>query len=121
MDDNGKDLSEDQLDALFAAARSADAMPGDDLVARLLADAEAEQVRFAPPEPVRREAPKASSRWLDWLLWPSGLAAAAVTGLWIGVAGAPELLLSADAFWESGVGIEIAYRLPAVSGLVEGN
>ena len=80
--------TDDLLDDLFARARGGASAPDDDLVARVLADAEAVQSTFAGPAP--RPAQRGLwARMLDALGgWPavSGLAAATVAGFWIGVA-----------------------------------
>lgn len=77
------------LDALLAevAAQPVEA-PGDDLVARILADAGAVQADAAVA-PASVPVTPAWRGWLDALGgWPTlgGLTAAAATGLWIGVA-----------------------------------
>ncbi|WP_245820547.1 UPF0449 family protein [Flavimaricola marinus] len=77
----------DALDALLAdVAGAPDPVPSDDLMARILADAEASRpVPAAPPE-----APRLG--WRNWLAtlggWPvlGGMAMAGVAGLWLGVA-----------------------------------
>lgn len=89
--------AEDQLDRLLAEARGSGEDPPltDALMARIVADAAAEMPR-------RRPAP-ASSRLLLAALggWAavSGLAAATVAGLWLGIAPPPALdaLLAGDA------------------------
>lgn len=76
----------DDLDTLFATARTQLATPGDDLVARVLADAAAQQQ--APTIPRRHRSRGAG--WLQDLLggWPAltGVIAAGLAGLWIGAA-----------------------------------
>lgn len=82
------------LDGLFKTARSDEqAAARPDLLARVLADAEALQPQF---EPLQRKAPKKSLfAQLSGALggWPSltGLAAAAVAGVWIGFTATPDL------------------------------
>ncbi len=78
--------NDDMLDDLFATARAAAPAPSDDLMARVLADAAAVQ-----PQPATTTAavPGLWSRMLDAIGgWPavSGLAAATVAGIWVGVA-----------------------------------
>jgi len=87
------------LDGLFAAAKDDPAMaPTADFMARVLADAEA-----AMPEPAVIAAPvkAAPVPWMAKLVallggWQSvsGLAAATVAGVWIGVAAGPAMLQS---------------------------
>ena len=78
----------DMLDDLFAQARADTPGPSDDLMARVLADADAVQDGFAAPIP----APEQKGLWARMVEtvggWPavSGLAAATVAGVWIGVA-----------------------------------
>lgn len=78
---------DDGLEAFFAAARADAPTPSDDLVARILADADA--VHPAPVALAPRRS--ASPAWRDVLRgiggWPAlaGLATATVAGLWIGV------------------------------------
>lgn len=77
------------LDALMAeVAASPVEAPGDDLMARILADAGAAQADTVAA-PASAPVTPAWRGWLDALGgWPTlgGLTAAAVTGLWIGVA-----------------------------------
>ena len=78
--------NDDMLDDLFATARQAAPAPSADLMARVLADAAAVQ-----PQPATTTAavPGLWSRMLDAIGgWPavSGLAAATVAGIWVGVA-----------------------------------
>lgn len=78
--------SETDLEALFQAARSP-STPNADLVARVLADAEAVQTGFAQPA-VTPSAPAAVESLWDTLggwLGLSGLAAACAMGLVVGV------------------------------------
>jgi hypothetical protein len=76
------------LDDLFARAHKTEATPQDDLVARVLADADAVQAGFRV-SPATAAPAGLWVRMLDVLGgWPavSGLAAATVAGVWIGVA-----------------------------------
>ncbi|WP_375255807.1 hypothetical protein [Yoonia sp.] len=79
--------NEEMLDAVFAQARGADTTPGDDVTARILADAATVQSGFGASA-----APEKTGLWarmLDALGgWPavSGLTAATVAGIWVGVA-----------------------------------
>ena len=75
------------LDDLFAQARQVSVQPPEDLVARIMADAAAQQ----QASDMVQSAPSVGlfSRLLETLGgWPavSGLAAATVAGVWIGVA-----------------------------------
>lgn len=75
------EFNDANLDDLFAAARRSQVSPSSDLMARILADANANIAR-----PVTF-APKPVPFWWSWM--PSfaafgGLATAAVAGLWIG-------------------------------------
>lgn len=78
--------NDDMLDGLFAQARRETPAPSDDLMARVLADASAMQ-----PRPAAVPTPQMGlwGRMLDVVGgWPavSGLAAATVAGIWLGVA-----------------------------------
>jgi hypothetical protein len=78
------DPKNEMLEDIFAQARSVASTPSDDLMARVLAAA-------VPPTPQlpQANAPGLWPRLLDMLGgWPavSGLAAATVAGVWIGVA-----------------------------------
>lgn len=81
------DAESKELDNLFAEMRDDMLTPSDDLMARVLADADALQPdapAFVPAEP--------KSSWAGFMEliggWPalSGVAAAGVAGLWLGVA-----------------------------------
>ena len=84
----------DQLEGFFAAARAAEPAPSEALMARVLADAAAAQPRV--PGPVV-SAPAAAPLWRRWLAalsgavgggaMATGLASAAVAGVFIGYAG----------------------------------
>lgn len=78
--------NKDMLDDLFARTRGIEPVPSNDLMARVIADADAVQ-------PAQALAPAAGAglwaRMLDAIGgWPavSGLAAATVAGIWVGVA-----------------------------------
>jgi len=79
--------NDDMLDDLFAQARSIDAKPSHAFLARVLADADGVQAAMRP-----KQAAVPGGLWtrmLDALGgWPavSGLAAATIAGVWIGVA-----------------------------------
>lgn len=79
--------NEDMLNEVFAQARAVDVSPSDDVMARILADAATVQDEFAT-----RPMPEKAGLWdrmMDALGgWPavSGLAAATVAGIWVGVA-----------------------------------
>jgi hypothetical protein len=79
------DPNDKMLDDLFAQARSIAPEPDDALMARVLADA----ATMKTPLPVVASQPGLWSRVMDAIGgWPavSGLAAATVAGIWIGVA-----------------------------------
>lgn len=81
-------ITDRELDALFDVARAGrDApQPTPDFMARVLADALAEQARFTAPV-----GPARVPRWRQFLAaiggWPAmgGLVTAAVAGLWLGI------------------------------------
>ncbi|MEJ8561167.1 hypothetical protein QTO30_07975 [Yoonia sp. GPGPB17] len=77
--------NDDMLDDLFAQARRATPVPGDDLMTRVLADADAAQ----PVSSAQALKVGLWARLLDGIGgWPAvgGLAAATVAGIWVGVA-----------------------------------
>ncbi len=87
-------LDDTELDGLFTAAQDAAPVPSDDLMARILADAEAEIAVAPAPVPMPR---RGILRMALGVIggWPAaaGLAAAAVTGVMIGLA-SPDALES---------------------------
>jgi len=89
-----KSMTEHDLDALLAAAaKDAAQAPSGDLMARVLADAEAMQPQAASLAPAPRRGVLAG---IVSALggWPSlgGLAAATVAGVWIGFSATPVIL-----------------------------
>ncbi|MEM8591815.1 MAG: hypothetical protein AAGF13_04745 [Pseudomonadota bacterium] len=84
MDKRKSELSEAELDTLFSASDAEAPLPSGDLMARILADAEAEQ--GARSEPVARRGFLGTLREaLGGWAGISGLAGAVATGLVIGV------------------------------------
>jgi len=78
--------NDDMLEDLFADARGLTPAPSDDLMARVIADADAAQ-----PRATAASAPQPGlwARMMDAIGgWPavSGLAAATIAGVWVGVA-----------------------------------
>lgn len=107
------------LDDLFVRAQKAEASPQDDLVARVLADADAVQAGFR----VSTAATAPAGLWarmLDALGgWPavSGLAAATVAGVWIGVAPPASVEDMAAGLWGTTVSVPLVpYDLGLNSG-----
>jgi hypothetical protein len=97
-------MRNDDLDDLFAAARGRDAQPSPALMARILADAAAEQ----PRAPVRAARPRFSLSALIAAIGGAGalagLATAAAAGLWIGLAPPTAVDDFAATLWASGEG-----------------
>jgi hypothetical protein len=93
MTDNRKPgpdpVEEAMLEHVFTAARNvSQAPPGDELMARVLADAAAEQPRSdtAPATPRRRPMPRLNlAALLGGWRGAAGLSAATLAGLWIGI------------------------------------
>ncbi len=90
------------LDALLADVAGTTAAPGDDLMARIMADAETAMVRPAPVATAgeaARDAGLFAGLWAALGGWAgtSGLAAAAVAGVWLGFA-PPESLSGVSEF-----------------------
>lgn len=90
------DQDDKMLDALFATAKAGEEpVVSPDLVARILADAEALQPTFSPLTKRGENRSSVVSQMLRALGgWPplTGLAAATVAGVWIGFAATPEVL-----------------------------
>ncbi len=74
------------LDAYFDAGRKAVTMPSGDLMARVLADAEAHQPKSSAPAPVAQTGLFATL-WSAIGGWPTlaGMATATLVGVWIGI------------------------------------
>ena len=106
---------DDVLDGLFAEAAAEREVPSDGLITRILADAEALQ-----PQPrAFRAAPAAPQGWFstlaDWFgggLSLAGMSAAAVTGLYLGVA-QPVALLTLTELVTGSTTIDSLELLPA--------
>jgi hypothetical protein len=89
--DTDKHLSDAELDILFEQARDVNGAPSEDLLARIMADADAEMPRTAPKEQpiLPSNAPGFFSVLLSQIggmAGAAGLAAAGVSGLLIGFA-----------------------------------
>ncbi len=88
-----KEMKNKELDACFQALRDTSTPPSSKLLARVLADAEAELAKRVPLPPARA----GLTWWREFLRavggWPAmaGLATATFAGLWIGVS--PEGIL----------------------------
>lgn len=102
------DKAEDPLAPYFAALRKSGtgAPPGDALMARVLADAEAEQAAresaAARARPAREGALRSAFRALGG--WPAvaGLSAATVAGVWFGVNPPEALAITAQTLLQGG-------------------
>lgn len=112
---------EDRLEDLFAAARAAPPVPSEALMARVMAEALAEQ-----PRPAGRVAPATRPRLLARMVWAlggsgvlAGMGTAAAAGLYIGfvqpsgLAGLHEAVL--------GVPLETVELVPSVGAFLDGN
>ncbi|MFV0245746.1 MAG: hypothetical protein ACK5IB_12095 [Qingshengfaniella sp.] len=114
-------LTDSDLDGIFAVARRQRADLPTDLRARILADADRvlPVVRHRPdPSTVLRGGGWA--RWLERLVWPTGLGLASAAGLAVGQSPALfERLLTAGVF-ESTLGYDVTYHLPVLAGLLGG-
>lgn len=105
------------LEAHFRAARDFPAEPGADLLARVMADAEATQERLSRQAPV--EVPARSGRLAEMFRalggWPAvaGLSTATLAGIWIGVAAPDGLATTAVALMGAG---EAAYVIDLEPG-----
>ncbi len=111
-------MTDTELDALFGAARDTAPEPGADLLARIAADAAAEMPASAPvaaPRPgVLARAVAAVGGWPA----AAGLAAAAVTGLAIGLGAAGTLSDLGEGYLVADAGYQLEDLLPSVGGLL---
>ncbi|WP_246175755.1 hypothetical protein [Roseovarius bejariae] len=110
------DRQETRLEAAFEAARAARPEPSAELMARVLADAEAAQAGFAPAP-----APRPRSGYLRQFFetlggWPAmaGLTAAGVAGIWLGVS--PDVGLSDALASYLGAGDTASYTVDVMPG-----
>jgi ferric-dicitrate binding protein FerR (iron transport regulator) len=116
----------DWLERLFAEARAQCPRPSDALTARVLADAEAERPRPAAPVAPATPPPATPRRGLlrEWAsalgggLALGGLAAAAATGFWIGVAPPSALPALAPGIWGEATAVGLGLDDPL--SLLEG-
>ncbi|MEM1130312.1 MAG: hypothetical protein AAGH83_07290 [Pseudomonadota bacterium] len=108
-------LDEADLDLLFSAARSAAPDPDAALLARIETDGLAEMPR-ARTARLGQEQSIASrlARIADRLVWPAGLSAAALVGLWVGVSVSPQVPLLAEGLIGTDLGFAVAGLFPSV-------
>jgi hypothetical protein len=100
--------NKDTLDDLFAASRAHQPAPGNDLMARVLADAAGIQTGFATAAVPAQ--PGLWARMMDAIGgWPavSGLAAATVAGVWVGVAPPNSIEDLTASYWGDGVSVSM--------------
>ena len=115
------DRENQEIEALFAEVRALRPEPPDDLMARILAEAEALAVGRESPLP----ATPARLGWRDWLGalggWPvvGGLVASTVAGLWIGAAQPPSLSDLVPEIWGEQVSVGFGIHEDPLS-LLEG-
>lgn len=110
-------MTDDDLDDLFAGARKGP-QPSPALMARILADAVAEQPRpAARPAPVRFTF-RALIAALGGMGAMAGLATAAVAGVWIGLAPPTAVGDLAAALWTVGDGDQVDL-FPDLEGLID--
>lgn len=101
---NDKTNDDKMLEAVFAQARTPDLVPSEGLLDRIMMDADAV---LADAAPVAAEAPRRPKQGFGAMVldiiggWPSfsGLAAATVAGLWIGVAPPAALSELSSGLW----------------------
>ncbi|MDJ0629526.1 MAG: hypothetical protein QNJ44_14810 [Rhodobacter sp.] len=113
-----KPLDDAELDGLFAAARGTAPQPSAELVARVLADAEAERAAIASAVPPRRRG-RVASALAAIGGWPAaaGLATAAVTGLMIGFV-TPDALEDLSGAYFTASGYQLEDLLPSYGDLL---
>lgn len=115
-------MTPQELDGLFADARTRPAEASVDLLARVLEDAYASQP--AAPVAARPQSaapPKSRGAWLrDWVLGfggpAAGLACATMAGLWLGFA-QPASMQTVTTAFQSGTGVaETVELIPSLDG-----
>ncbi len=113
-------LDDAALDLILAGARADAPLPSVALLARIEADA----ARFQPAAPVagRRAARRG---WLSGLgalagrlALPTGLVAAGLTGLWIGLSAGTGADFTGTSVYDSAFGLQMIYEFPALAGLL---
>lgn len=109
---------QDGLEAFFDAARAEAPDVPADLLARILADADAEQPRPAPRRPSYwRALFVATGGWRG----AAGLATAALTGVWIGFSPPQQVQGIAQDIWGEQVSLELLDEVPLLDDyLTEG-
>lgn len=116
------------LEQLFAEARATPADPTPDFMNRLMADALAVQPQGDAVNPLRerpakglldRVAEVAARRW-EALVWPAGLAATALSGVWLGGWADLNGFVSGSGFAGSDLALSLASGLPQAAGLIGG-
>ena len=113
-------LDDFELDGLFAAARDTAPVPTGDLMARVMADAEAQVAAQATPAPVARP-----GLWAGLLAaiggWPAaaGLATAAVTGVMVGFYTPDTLDDLTGGYIGAALGYGVEDFMPSYDGLLE--
>ncbi|SEL10114.1 hypothetical protein SAMN05443999_103303 [Roseovarius azorensis] len=110
MKDEERDMN--GLEAYFDAARAERAAPSADLMARIIADAQAVQMAARSPAP-RRRAGLGEQFYRLIGGWPAmaGLATAAVAGVWLGTSLPEGLLGPGEAAYLVDVTPELAFDL----------
>jgi hypothetical protein len=114
MSMSDKDQAEGGLDVFFEAARVQAPGPSPDLLARVLADADATRQAHPAAGPAPAPRPGIAARLYRLLGgWPvmAGLATAALTGVWIGTALPEGLIGQAEAGYLVDITPEMAFDL----------
>ncbi len=111
MTNDKHDMNDFDLDEVFASARRAEPVLSDDFMARILADAAmVHEERSAPT--VAKALETGGFLAMLWSMlggWAGtgGLAAAAVAGLWIGIAPPDALSVIDEAIWGTSVDLSV--------------
>lgn len=120
--------ADSMLEQLFAEARATPADPRPEFLERIMADAAAMQPQADVVEPVRDRPAKnlllrvgaaAARRW-EALVWPVGLAATALSGVWLGGWADLNGFVSGSGFAGSDLAMSLAYGFPQAAGLIGG-
>lgn len=117
--DKKQSLDDFELDRFFADARCETPLPSADFLARIEADADRLQPRVVvPPRVTKHGLWERLATWIGRVALPSGLAAAGLTGIWIGLSLGASDSTSSYSFYDSDLGMRIIYEFPVLAGIV---
>lgn len=126
MTDHIEDLTDAELEQMFGAARAEAPGPSEAFLRRIEADALRESaLRHAPRQALARHARRGEfwagiGRRAAQLIWPVGLSAATLAGVWFGAWADSNGLINPQTLVGSEVAYELAYQVPSLAGYLEG-